>query len=1371
MNILNLTSKLTSRLRALAAGIMPAVVTLAAGALLLPGMASAQISSSGNDFIVGFLRQITTPTVELHLTSSVSMNVQVEYPVGTNLGPPVALTPGGVTIVPIPNTAANGWTNGVPQANAVRASSVNSAQRFTCYMINRAQATSDAGLALPLDTLGNFYRVITATPTISGFGSEFVVVATQNGTTVTITPSQNLASGQPAGVPFNVTLNRGQGWFAFGTTSGAAGDLTASTVQSTLPVSVTNGVGCQNIDAGACDHVFEVAQPVQTWGTGIPAANLPGFAGNGVRYRIMAADNNTTVLQDGAPIGVLNAGQFLTTPRLTGSHFFDGQEAGNPKAIFVVQFMPGGASGICASGDPSIGNIIPAAQYLAAYTFSTVGGAQFACNFVTIIARNADVGTLTLDGAQVPAGSFTAIGTSGYSSALVPVSSGSHRTASANPHGLTVEGYNDFDSYLYPGGAALNPINVPHEIFPEEQCCGEKPHFDDPAYMAVFTGRVAVSTYFGPASTDFVLEVVDLKDQASAPLGSNYAPPIYRGPASSPWTRGRLGEIFGVALDELGNIYVTATTAYNGDFFPAGATRGEIYKINGATGAITTFNALPQHLPVGTGAGLGNIAFDCTHQNFYVSNIDDGRIYRLDLNGNILSLWDHGLNLPSAIPPSAAIPDNPTNAFTALGRRIWGLRAHGERLYYAVWWEDQGRVDPAHSNEIWSIALAPNGAFVAGTQRLEISMPTVLATSWSQPVADIGFGPTGTMLLTERGMQADTTPLASNGRAVECTLSEGAWTCNVTKFKTGNPFTFNTAAGGGDYDFSAGGRVWVTASNLRNSFPASFIDGLQGLPASGGTTSNSILIDLNSNTSVSNATEIGDVEIPCPDCEINGTVVTPSTVGSPYTYQFTITNHSNQPASSVVILPVSGVTTITPQTFQISPPLAPGQTSQVLTITLGGAQPGGQACFNIALVTADGSNCCSRQVCVPIPSCFEVLDQRIESLPNNMARVTVTLRSLESYTLYYAAISVGNGKTATPDFFTLSPPVPPLGTTTISTIISPVAPGETIFYTLSVHYDYLEICCSRELSFTASGTPPPGGTPTPTPSVPPGGTPTPTPGGGRPPGPLNLSTRLRVQPGDNVGIGGFIITGAAPKHAIIRAIGPSLTQLGVPNALADPVLELHGPGAFATITNDNWREDPVQEAAILATGLAPADNLESAIDATLNPGAYTAVMRGTNNTSGVALIEVYDLSQAVAPAELANLSTRAFVSTGDDIVIAGFVLGGGNGDGRVALRGMGPSLNAVGVTNALADPTLELRDGNGALLIANNDWQDDPTQASELMFAGLAPTNALESGIVATLPPGTYTALLAGNNNGTGVGLVEFYDLNATGAPNPGGNP
>jgi uncharacterized delta-60 repeat protein len=256
---------------------------------------------------------------------------------------------------------------------------------------------------------------------------------------------------------------------------------------------------------------------------------------------------------------------------------------------------------------------------------------------------------------------------------------------------------------------------------------------------------------------------------------------------------------------------------------------------------------------------------------------------------------------------------------------------------------------------------------------------------------------------------------------------------------------------------------------------------------------------------------------------------------------------------------------------------------------------------------------------------------------------------------------------------------------------------------------------------------------------------------------INLSTRLRVLTGDNVGIGGFIITGVAPKHVLLRAIGPSLAAFGVPNPLADPILKLNGPTGFVAIGNNDWRDS--QEAAIQASGIPPTNNLESAIDATLAPGAYTAIVGGNGNTSGAALIEVYDLDQAAA-SKLANISTRAFIGTGDDIVIAGVILGNGSAPARIVVRGIGPSLTAFAVPNALANPTLELRNSSGTLVISNNDWQDNAAQRTEIIASGLAPSNSLESALIVTLPPGRYTALLAGQTNGTGVGLVEVYDVN-----------
>ena len=288
-------------------------------------------------------------------------------------------------------------------------------------------------------------------------------------------------------------------------------------------------------------------------------------------------------------------------------------------------------------------------------------------------------------------------------------------------------------------------------------------------------------------------------------------------------------------------------------------------------------------------------------------------------------------------------------------------------------------------------------------------------------------------------------------------------------------------------------------------------------------------------------------------------------------------------------------------------------------------------------------------------------------------------------------------------------------------------------------------------------------TATPTATVPAGTpTPTPTPGTGKA---VNLSTRMNVRADSaRYGIGGFIITGNAPKEVLLRAIGPTLTRFGIDPALvlADPVLELHGPTGFATITNNNWRD--TQEAAIQATGIPPTNDLESAILVTLNPGAYTAIVRGNGGGTGIALVEVYDLDQG-ADSKLANLSTRAFVGTQDNIVIAGFVLRENGADGssasnKIVVRGLGPSLAPAFFppSAVLADPTLELRDTNGTLILANNDWQDNAVQAAEIAAAGLAPANSLESAIAATLSPGLYTALLAGRDFGTGIGLVEIYD-------------
>jgi hypothetical protein len=247
---------------------------------------------------------------------------------------------------------------------------------------------------------------------------------------------------------------------------------------------------------------------------------------------------------------------------------------------------------------------------------------------------------------------------------------------------------------------------------------------------------------------------------------------------------------------------------------------------------------------------------------------------------------------------------------------------------------------------------------------------------------------------------------------------------------------------------------------------------------------------------------------------------------------------------------------------------------------------------------------------------------------------------------------------------------------------------------------------------------------------------------------------MEVRTGGQVLIGGFIITGNAPKEVVLRAIGPSLAGFGIANPLADPILELHEADGSLITTNDNWKD--TQQSEIEAIGVQPQNDLESAIVATLDPGNYTAIVSGKGGGTGVGLVEGYDLDQA-ADSQLANISTRGFVETGSNVMIGGFILGGATGNANVLVRALGPSLTQFGVTGALADPTLELHDGNGAVIGSDDNWKE--TQQSEIEAIGLQPQNDLESAVLETLAPGAYTAIIAGNGGLTGVALVEVYRL------------
>jgi hypothetical protein len=292
-------------------------------------------------------------------------------------------------------------------------------------------------------------------------------------------------------------------------------------------------------------------------------------------------------------------------------------------------------------------------------------------------------------------------------------------------------------------------------------------------------------------------------------------------------------------------------------------------------------------------------------------------------------------------------------------------------------------------------------------------------------------------------------------------------------------------------------------------------------------------------------------------------------------------------------------------------------------------------------------------------------------------------------------------------------------------------------------------------SATATATTTPTATPIPsaTATASPTATPTATPGTTPDSHLANISTRMRVETGDNVLIAGFIVEGPGDKKLIVRGIGPSLEDFGVADALQDPTLELYS-GDDQLAVNDNWPGNP-NAAEIVTSGLAPRNLHESALLVTLAPGSYTAVLRGNNGGTGVGLVELYDLDTS-APAQVVNTSTRGFVLTGENVMIGGFIITG-NDPSQLVVRAVGPSLDAFGVPDPLADPFLEVHDGNGATIQTNNDWRD--TQEAGLQNTGLAPSNELESAILISVAPGNYTAIMQGADGGIGNGLVEVYTL------------
>ncbi|HSV63194.1 MAG TPA: S8 family serine peptidase, partial [Chthoniobacterales bacterium] len=355
-----------------------------------------------------------------------------------------------------------------------------------------------------------------------------------------------------------------------------------------------------------------------------------------------------------------------------------------------------------------------------------------------------------------------------------------------------------------------------------------------------------------------------------------------------------------------------------------------------------------------------------------------------------------------------------------------------------------------------------------------------------------------------------------------------------------------------------------------------------------------------------------------------------------------------------------------------------------------------------------------------------------------------------------AAVNASSSTTPTPTA-TATATITPTATATATATATPTATATATATATPTATATVTPTATATVTATATISPTPSSTATPTATATasatatPSATPTATPTAPTVLG--NVSSRLDVLTGDNALIGGFIVTGTQDKKVVIRALGPSLT---LPNKLTDPTLELRDSSGTLIQINDNWSTSPNRQ-AIRDSGLAPSNDAESAIIATL-PGsgkAYTAIVRGVGNSTGIGVVEIYDVDRSV-DSKLANISSRGLVQTGDNILIAGTIVVGPSAQ-KVIVRAIGPSLNMPG---KLADPTLELRDANGGLVRANDNWRSGG-QETEIMQSGLAPANDLESALIETLSANaTYTAIVRGVNDTTGIAVVEVYALN-----------
>jgi hypothetical protein len=421
------------------------LAVLLAFPIFASGSARAASDSLGTEFWLAFNTNLGTPELKLFITGPTATSGFVDIP-GLSVTTSFNVAPGAVTTVNIPTGAALATADGIEN----KAIHVTAEAEITVYGLNRVPFTTDAFLGLPVDILGSEYIVLTYRNTNIVNATQFAVVASEDGTTVTITPSVTTGA-HPAGVPYTRTLNTGQA-YQLRNTNAQPADLSGTIVTADKPIAVFGSHQCANIPNGqvvACDHIVEQLTPPVTWGKSFATMPL-ATRRNGDTFRFLASTNGTQVSVDGVVVATLNRAQVHERIIVDPAHIT------STEPILVAQYS-NGTSFDGVTSDPFMMLIPPYEQFLASYTVTTPA-TGFAINFVNVVAPNAAVGTITLDGTPIPASAFRAIGTSGFSGTQRSITVGAHNLAGSLPFGLFVYGFASADSYGYPGGMSLAPV-------------------------------------------------------------------------------------------------------------------------------------------------------------------------------------------------------------------------------------------------------------------------------------------------------------------------------------------------------------------------------------------------------------------------------------------------------------------------------------------------------------------------------------------------------------------------------------------------------------------------------------------------------------------------------------------------------------------------------------------------------------------------------------------------------------------------------------------------------------------------------------------------------------------------------------------------